>query len=96
MQQTRHWLGEYINLHERINQDRRDKIQGWDEALMEEARIQAEKTGKNTEKDEMQNAPEDRPSMKRTYVMLYSDNEDDMLSEEENEPTSDETKKTAV
>ena len=70
-------LGEYLNMHAIIKQARNERGKGWDEAIMEEARIQDDNNHNRTLTDRMPNATLANQAAKKTYVMLFSDDEDD-------------------
>ena len=73
-------LGEFLDLHASIIQARQEKGKGWDEALMEMARLQDKSINNTTVQDRMQEAPSANQAAKRTYAMLLSDEEDDSPS----------------
>ena len=73
-------LGKYLDLHVGINQARKEQAQtGWEEALMEEARLQVERNQNISLHDSMPNAPSANQLAKKTYVMLLSDDEEDEM-----------------
>ena len=82
-------LGEYLNLHANIKLARNKRGKGWEEALMDEARIQHEHIHNMALPDSMPNAPLANQATKKKYVMLYSDNEDDLASMDGNERNSE-------
>lgn len=73
-------IGEYLKLHASIKFARNEKGNGWDEALMVEAIFQHEHVHNVTLPDSMPNAQLTNQVAKKTYVMPYSDNEDDETS----------------
>jgi hypothetical protein len=75
-------LGEYLNLHARVKLARSEKGSGWDEALMEQARIQEQNKHSITYPDNMQNAPSAYGEAKKSLIMIYSDNEEDLESQD--------------
>jgi hypothetical protein len=74
-------LGKYMDLHASINQARREQMEtGWEEALMEEARLQVERNQNISLQDSMPNAPSANQQLaKKTYVMMLSEDEDDEM-----------------
>ena len=71
-------LGVYLDLHASIKQARNEKGNGWDEAVMEEAKLQDDRIHNMVEPtDSMQNAPLANGTHKRTYVMMFSDDEEE-------------------
>jgi hypothetical protein len=74
-------LGKYLELHAGINQARKEQVQtGWEEALMEEARLQVDRNQNISLQDNMPNAPSANQQMaKRTYVMIMSEDEDEEM-----------------
>ena len=82
-------LGEYLNLHASIKMARNERGKGWEEALLEEAIIQHEHIHNMALPDSMPNAPSANQPTKNLYVMLYSDNEDDLASMDGNEGSSE-------
>jgi hypothetical protein len=72
-------LGKYLNMHAIIKLVRNERGKGWDEGLMDEARIQDENNHNRTLTDRMPNATLANQAAKKTYVMLFSDNEDNLL-----------------
>jgi hypothetical protein len=73
-------LGEYLKLHASIKLARSERVNGWDEALMEEARIQENQNHSMALPDSMPNGTSANQAAKMTYVMPYSDSEDAMES----------------
>ena len=67
-------------MHASIIEARSEKGKGWDEALVEVARLQDDRVHSMTLQDRMQNAPSANNKAKRTYVMLFNDDEDDSPS----------------
>lgn len=78
-------LGEYLKLHASIKLARNEKGNGWEEALMEEARSQDENIHKMALPDSMQNAPSANRAAKKMFIMMYSDNEEDLEIQDGNE-----------
>jgi hypothetical protein len=74
-------LGKYMDLHASINQARKEQVEtGWEEAIMEEARLQVERNQNITLQDSMPNAPSANQQLaKKTYVMMLSEDEDDEM-----------------
>jgi hypothetical protein len=77
-------LGEYLHLHASIKQARSERANGWDEALMEEARVQENKNHSMALPDSMPNGTSANQAAKKTYIMPYSDSEDEMEGHDEN------------
>jgi hypothetical protein len=67
-------------MHASIKLARNKKGKGWEEALMEQARIQDENNRNRTLTDSMPNAALANQAAKETYVMLFGDDEDDSPS----------------
>ena len=77
---SREELGEYLKLHASIKMARNERANGWDEALMEEARIQENQNHSMAFPDRMPDGTSGNQAAKKTYVMPYSDSEDEMES----------------
>jgi hypothetical protein len=73
-------LGEYMNLHASIKLARSEKGKVWEEALMEEARIQDEQIHNMSLADNMPNAPLANQGAKKTFVMLFSEDKENLQS----------------
>jgi hypothetical protein len=71
----------FLDLHAGINQARKEQAQtGWEEALMEEARLQVDCNQNISLHDSMPNAPSANQQLaKKTYVMLLSEDEDEEM-----------------
>ena len=80
-------LGEYLDLHASIKLARNEKGKGWDDAVMLEARLQNERINNMALPDSIQNAPTAYQVPKKTYVMLFSDNDDDDLPSQDGNET---------
>jgi hypothetical protein len=81
-------LGEYLKLHASIKLARSEGANWWDEALMEEARIQENQNHSMALLNSMPNGTSANQAAKKTYIMLYSDSKDEMESHDENRGNS--------
>jgi hypothetical protein len=86
-------LGKYLNMGAIIKLARNKRGKGWDEALIEEARIQDENNHNRTLTDKMPNATLANQAAKKTYEVLFSDNEDNLPGLSKNDTDSTPVKK---